>query len=123
MSKRVKKIDSYTNETIKEYPSAQVAGMLNGNSAPYVINQCKRKAMGFQEYYYRWADDEPTAHKIIEVYDLDFEKVAQYVSIKDAEAGTGVGRYSISKQLHNEKSMRNRRSPSSGLYFVWKEVL
>ena len=123
MSKRVKKINSYTNKVIKEYPDAQHAGMLNGDSTPYVINQCKRKAMSWQEYYYRWVDDEPSSHKIIEVFDLDFEKVAQYVSIKDAEAGTGVGRYSISKQLHNEKSMRNRKSPSSGLYFIWKEVI
>ena len=78
--------------------------------------------MSWQEYYYRWLDDEPSPHKIIEVYDLDFELIAQYVSIKDAEEGTGVGRYSISKQLHNEKSMRNRKSPSSGLYFIWKVI-
>lgn len=125
MSKRVKKIDSYTNEILKIYPNSGVASMLNGDSQSRVINQCKRRGgceLLQQEYYYRYENDEPTPHRIIEVLNLDFEPIAQYISIKEAEIGTSVGRYSISKQLHNPLPIKERKSPSTGLYFTYKEV-
>lgn len=126
MSKRVKKINMYTNEIIRTYPNSVIASEVTGDTAPYIINQCKRRGgteVPRQEYYYRWEGDKPTPHKIIEVYDLDFEKICEYISIKEAEFNTGVGRYSIGKQLQNKLPLRERKSPSSGLYFKWKEVL
>ena len=123
--KRVNKINMYTNEIVKTYPNASIASELTGDSAPYIINQCKRRGgteIPRNEYFYRWEGDEPTPHKIIELYDLDFEKLREFVSIKDAEYYTSVGRYNIGKQLQNKLPLRERKSPSSGLYFVWKEV-
>jgi hypothetical protein len=125
MSKRVIKIDMYTNKIIRTYPNSSIASEVTGDTAPYIINQCKRRGgteIPRQEYYYRWEGDKPTPHRIIEVYDLDFEKICEYISIKEAEFNTGVGRYSIGKQLQNKLPLRERKSPSSGLYFVWKEV-
>lgn len=124
--KKVVKYDMYTNEVIRTYPNSAIASEVTGDSAPYIINQCKRRGgtkIPRQEYYYRWEGDKPTPHKIIEVYDLDFEKICEYISIKESEFNTGVGRYSIGKQLQNKLPLRERKSPSSGLYFVWKEVL
>lgn len=124
--KRVNKINMYTNEIIKTYPNSSIASELTGDSAPYIINQCKRRGgteIPRKEYYYRWEGDTPTPHKIIEVYDLDFEKVTEYISIKEAEFDTSVGRFSIGKQLQNKLPLCERKSPSSGFYFVWKEVL
>ena len=124
--KRVNKISMYSNEVIKTYPNSSVASELTGDSAPYIINQCKRRGgteIPRKEYYYRYEGDKPTPHKIIEIYDLDFEKLASFVNINDAEYYTGVGRFSIGKQLQNKLPLRERKSPSSGLYFKWKEVL
>lgn len=123
--KRVNKIDMYTNKIIRTYPNAQVASEMTGDSTPYVINQCKRRGgveMPRKEYYYRYEGDEPTPHKVIEVYDLDFEKLCEYVSIKDAEFNTSVGRYSIMKQLQNKLPLKERKSPSSGLFFKRRVV-
>lgn len=123
--KRVNKINMYTNEIIKTYPNSSIASELTGDSAPYIINQCKRcggTEIPRQPYYYRWEGDEPTPHKIIEIYDLDFEKLCEFINIKEAEENTSVGRYSIAKQLQNKLPLRERKSPSSGLFFVWKEV-
>lgn len=123
---KVKKIDYYTNKVIKEYRSPSVTAMLNGDSAPYVINQCKRRGgviNARQEYYYRWADDnEPNPHYYIEIYNLDFELIGKYISIQKASEATSVRRESIVKQINNPLPMRKRKSPSSGLYFVKKEV-
>lgn len=124
--KRVNKIDMYTNKIIRTYPNAQVASEVTGDSTPYIINQCKRRGgteVPRKEYYYRYDGDKPTPHKVIEIYDLGFEKICEYVSIKDAEFNTSVGRYSIMKQLQNKLPLKERKSPSSGLYFKWKEVL
>lgn len=124
--KQVKKIDMYTNKIIRTYPNASIASEVTGDSAPYIINQCKRRGgteVPRNEYYYRWLDDNPTPHKVIEIYDLDFEKLGEFVSIKDAERETSVGRYSIMKQLQNTLPLKERKSPSSGLYFVYREVL
>lgn len=124
--KQVKKIDMYTNKIIRTYPNTGVASQMTGDSAPYIINQCKRKSgteIPRKEYYYRWENDPPTPHKVIEIYDLDFEKLGEFVSIKDAERDTSVGRYSIMKQLQNTLQLRERKSPSSGIYFVYREVL
>lgn len=124
--KRVNKINMYTNEIVKTYPNASIASELTGDSAPYIINQCKRRGgteIPRQPYYYRWEGDEPTPHKIIEIYDLDFEKLGEFINITEAEKNTSVGRYSIAKQLQNKLPLRERKSPSSGIYFKWKEVL
>lgn len=123
--KRVNKIDMYTNKIIRTYPNAQFASEMTGDSAPYIINQCKRRGgteIPRKEYYYRYEGEVPTPHKVIEVYDLDFEKLCEYVSIKDAEFNTSVGRYSIMKQLQNKLPLKERKSPSSGLYFKWRVV-
>ncbi len=122
---QVNKISMYTNEIIKTYPNASVAGLLNGDSAPRVINQCERRGgtqLPQQGYYYRYVDDKPTPHKIIEIFDLDFEKLGEFINITEAEHYTGVGRYSISKQLANPLPLNERKLPSSGIYFVWKDV-
>lgn len=122
---KVKKIDYYTNKTIKEYPDAQRASMINGDSVTMVLNQCIRKG-GTQnarlEYYYRFVDDEPTEHKIIEVYDLDFELIDKYISITEACKVTSVRRESIYKQLDNTLPLKDRKVPTSGLYFKWRIV-
>ncbi len=123
---QVNKISMYTNEIIKTYTSASVAGMLNGDSAPRVINQCERKGgtqIPQQGYYYRYVDDSPTPHKIVEIFDADFEKLGEFINIKEAEHYTGVGRYSIGKQLANPLPLKERKAPSSGIYFVWKDVM
>lgn len=123
--KRVNKINMYTNEIVKTYPNASIASELTGDNAPYIINQCKRRGgteIPRNEYYYRWEGCEPTPHKIIEIYDLDLKKLGEFINIKEAEENTSVGRYSIMKQLQNTLPLRERKSPSSGLYFVWKEV-
>lgn len=122
---KVKKIDYYTNKTIKEYQDAQRASMLNGDSVPRILNQCTRKGgtrNPRQDYYYRFVEDEPTPHKIVEVYDIDFELIRQYFSIQEACNETSVRRESIVKQLNNNLDLKERKSPSSGLYFKWKEV-
>lgn len=126
MTKRVKKIDYYTNKTIKTYPNAGVASMINGDSQSRILNQCKRKGgcqAPQQNYYYRWEDDEPTPHKIIEIYNLDFEKIGEYISIQEACNDTSVRRESIYKQLENTLPLKERKSPSSGIFFKWREVL
>lgn len=126
MTKRVKKIDYCTNKTIKEYPNAQYASMDNGDSVPRILNQCSRRGgtqAPQQNYYYRWADDEPTPHKIIEVYNLDFEKIGEYISIQEAYKATSIRRESIYKQLDNKLPLKERKSPTSGLFFKWREVL
>lgn len=126
VTKRVKKIDYYTNKTIKVYRDTATAGMLNGDSASRVINQCKRKGgcqAPQQNFYYRYEDDEPTPHKIILCYDLDFELIDKFISIQEACEKTSVRRESIYKQLWNKLPLKERKSPTSGLYFVWKEVL
>lgn len=123
--KRVTKINMYTNEIVKTYPNASITSELTGDSAPYIINQCKRRGgteIPRNEYYYRWEGDEPTPHKIIEIYDLDFEKLGEFINIKEAEENTSVGRYSIAKQLQNKLPLRERKSPSSGIYFKWRIV-
>lgn len=119
--KRVNKINMYTNEIIKTYPNSSIASELTGDSAPYIINQCKRRGgteIPRKEYYYRWEGCELSSHYVIDVYDLDFTKIGVYISIKQAEEMTGVGRYSIYKQLINKLDLKNRKSPTSGLYFV-----
>lgn len=122
---KVKKIDYYTNKTIKIYPSPAVAGMLNGDSASRIINQCKRKGgtqNARQNYYYRWEEDEPTAHTVIDVFDLDFELIGTYINIQEACKATSVRRESIYKQLDNKLPLKERKSPSSGLFFKWRIV-
>lgn len=122
---KVKTIDIRTNKTIKVYPYAQVASGETGDSVPYILNQCTRKAgtvVPTKEYYYRFYEDEPTPHKVIAVYDLDFELIAEYINIKTAIEATSVGRDSIYKQLKNKLPIKERKSPTSGLFFVWKEV-
>ncbi len=122
---KVKTIDIYTNKTIKVYASAQIASRKTGDSASYILNQCKRKAgtkVPTRNYYYRFAEDEPTTHTIIAVYDLDFEPVAEYFNIQTAIDATGVMRDSIYKQLKNKLPIKERKSPTSGLFFVHKEV-
>lgn len=123
--KEVNKISMYTNEIIKTYPNASVAGLLNGDSAPRVINQCERRGgtqLPQQGYYYRYVGDSPTPHKIIEIFDVDFEKLGEFINITEAEHYTGVGRYSISKQLQNKLPLKERKAPTSGIFFKWKEV-
>lgn len=122
---KVKKIDFYTNKTIKEYQDAQRASMINGDSVPRILNQCRRRGgvqNPQQDYYYRFVEDEPTPHSYIAVYDLDFNLVGKYFSIQDAEEKTGVMRYSIGKQLQNKLPLKERKSPTSGLYFIREEV-
>lgn len=124
--RKVVKYDICTNTIIRTYPNASIASEVTGDSAPYIINQCKRRGgteIPRQPYYYRWEGDEPTPHKIIEIYDLDFEKLGEFINIKEAEKNTSVGRYSIAKQLQNKLPLRERKSPSSGIYFKWKDVL
>lgn len=124
--RKVVKYDIYTNKIIRTYPNASIASEVTGDSAPYIINQCKRRGgteIPRQPYYYRWKGDEPTPHKIIEIYDLDFEKLGEFINIKEAEENTSVGRYSIAKQLQNKLPLRERKSPSSGIYFIYKEVI
>ncbi len=122
---KVKTIDIYTNKTIKVYTTAQIASRETGDSASYILNQCKRKAgtkVPTKNYYYRFVNDEPTTHTIIAVYNLDFELVAEYFNIQTAIDATGVGRDSIYKQLKNKLPIKERKSPTSGLFFVHKEV-
>lgn len=123
---KVKIIDIFTNKTIKVYASAQIASRETGDSAPYILNQCKRKAgtkvPTKNYYYYRFVEDEPTPHNVIAVYNLDFEPVAEYFNIQTAIDATGVGRDSIYKQLKNKLPIKERKSPTSGLFFVHKEV-
>ena len=125
MTKRVKKINYYTNETIKEYANAQYASMDTGDSVPRILNQCNRRGgtqAPQQEYYYRWSDDTPTPHKIVQIYDLDFELIGEYISIQEAYKATSIRRESIYKQLDNKLPLKERKSPSSGLYFKWRCV-
>lgn len=122
---KVKTIDIFTNKTIKVYGSAQLASRELGDSAPYILNQCNRKAgtqVPTRNYYYRFVEDEPTPHTVIAVFDLDFEPVAEYFNIQKAIDATGVGRDSIYKQLKNKLPIKERKSPTSGLYFVKKEI-
>lgn len=124
--RKVVKYDICTNKIIRTYPNASIASEVTGDSAPYIINQCTRRGgteIPRQPYYYRWEGDEPTPHKIIEIYDLDFEKLGEFINIKEAEENTSVGRYSIAKQLQNKLPLRERKSPSSGIYFIYKEVI
>lgn len=122
---KVKTIDIFTNKTIKVYASAQIASRETGDSAPYILNQCKRKAgtkVPTKNYYYRFVEDEPTPHTIIAVLDLDFEPVAEYFNLQTAIDATSVGRCSIYKQLKNKLPIKERKAPTSGLYFMYKEV-
>ena len=126
MTRRVKTINYYTNETIKEYANAQYASMDTGDSVPLILNQCNRRGgtqAPQQNYYYRWSDDTPAPHKIIQIYDLDFELIGEYISIQEAYKATSIRRESIYRQLDNKLPLKERKSPSSGLYFKWKEVL
>ena len=123
---RVKKIAMCTNNILKEYASAQIASRDTGDTVPYILNQCTRKGgtdVPTKNYYYRFVEDEPTPHRIVAVFDLDFEPVAEYINIKEAVKATGLNRSSVYLQLQNKLPLKERKSPSSGLFFKWKEVL
>jgi len=111
--------DTYTNELLGAYGSAEEAHRETGINTNTIMRQCRYKKPVRKPFYFRFQNDNSGDRpKVVVQYDLKTdEEIGIYLNTFEAARQTGINSKNIQQQCHN-----NRRPPwtKSGTYFLYK---